>query len=139
MCFPQKCPDFLLKMPGILDPRIPPIRRSVTLIWCETWILRRCSNLHRLQRYRQIFPEWLINIISIYNNLWSFTLLFMDTRCIYFLFSLRALGGQKMTTCPHIHNLTFVEAPCVLRGLPGKTQLPLGRINKVNNSMFVKL
>ena len=29
MCFHQKCPDFLPKMSGILDPRIPPFRRSV--------------------------------------------------------------------------------------------------------------
>ena len=28
ICFKQKCPDFLLKMSGILDPRVPPFRRS---------------------------------------------------------------------------------------------------------------
>ena len=28
MCFHTKCPDFLLKMSRILDPRIPPFRRS---------------------------------------------------------------------------------------------------------------
>ena len=30
MCFQWKCPDFLIKMSAILDPRIPPFRRSVT-------------------------------------------------------------------------------------------------------------
>ena len=36
MCFQQKCPEFPPKMSGILDPRIPPFRRSgvqVCVIW----------------------------------------------------------------------------------------------------------
>ena len=31
MCFQPKCPDFLLKLSGILDPRMPPFRRSGAL------------------------------------------------------------------------------------------------------------
>ena len=30
ICFQQKCPDVLLRMSRILDPRIPPFRRSGT-------------------------------------------------------------------------------------------------------------
>ena len=31
MCFQPKCPYFLLKLSGILDPRMPPFRRSGAL------------------------------------------------------------------------------------------------------------
>ena len=34
MRFQQKCPDFRIQMSGILDPRIPPFRRSVFLANC---------------------------------------------------------------------------------------------------------
>ena len=56
MCFQPKCPDFLLKLYGILHPRMPPFRRSGALVHTKGCFLFSCLKpclrnlLHCLQK-----------------------------------------------------------------------------------------
>ena len=42
MCFQPNCPDFLLKLSGILDPRMPPFGRSGVLVQKNPLVLIFC-------------------------------------------------------------------------------------------------
>ena len=62
MCFQKKCPDFLLKMSGILDPRIPPFRRSAHM-----YVTYVCSHNNSHECFSR---NWLL--IFILHNLQSY-------------------------------------------------------------------